>query len=174
MISTAILWGIDFENLSITVEPGHNGVTCGGFVKMHPHACFCSKRSQMGLSHKLYFGQHSRKLEIPVIFSRNDFFFWQNTLFNMYTVKKWENPNFQKHPSHCFCLVAPNNICFWVNWFHACSLSTDWKLTKKGPKMIKILKKKTGQKVARFSHDHIFKGFWVKRCDLLLVQRRQT
>ena len=27
------------------MEPGHNGVTCSGFVKMHPHACFCSKRS---------------------------------------------------------------------------------------------------------------------------------
>ena len=45
LISTGILWGINFENLSITVEPGRNGVTCGGFVKMHPNGCFCSEGS---------------------------------------------------------------------------------------------------------------------------------
>ena len=47
LISTAILLGINFENPSITVEPGRNGVTCSGFVKMHPRVCFCSKRSHI-------------------------------------------------------------------------------------------------------------------------------
>ena len=29
------------------METGRNGVTCGGFVKVHPNGCFCSERSQM-------------------------------------------------------------------------------------------------------------------------------
>ena len=38
---------IALENPSINMEPGRNGVMCGGFVKMHPHAYFCSKRSHL-------------------------------------------------------------------------------------------------------------------------------
>ena len=49
LISTAIFWGINIENPSIIVESGRNGVTCSGFVKMHPHTCFCSKRSHLEL-----------------------------------------------------------------------------------------------------------------------------
>jgi len=32
---------------SLNVEPGRKGVTFSGFVKTHPHGCFCSKRSQL-------------------------------------------------------------------------------------------------------------------------------
>ena len=47
LISTAICWGINIENPSITVESGRNGVTCSGFVKVHPNGCFCSEGSHM-------------------------------------------------------------------------------------------------------------------------------
>ena len=46
-IAVEICWYIALENQSINVEPGRNGVTYSGFVKTHPHACFCSKRSQL-------------------------------------------------------------------------------------------------------------------------------
>jgi len=47
LISTAILWGINIENPSITVESERNGVTCSGFVKVHPNGCFCSEGSHL-------------------------------------------------------------------------------------------------------------------------------
>ena len=47
LLKSAIFWYIALENPSINMEPGRNGVTCGGFVKMHPHAYFCSKRSHL-------------------------------------------------------------------------------------------------------------------------------
>ena len=44
----------------------------------------------MGLSQKLYFGQHNGKLEILKSFSAGMTWNLQNALFNMHTVKKWE------------------------------------------------------------------------------------
>ena len=44
-MKSAIFWYIALENPSINVEPGRNGVTCGGFVKVHPNGCFCSEGS---------------------------------------------------------------------------------------------------------------------------------
>jgi len=44
----------------------------------------------MGLSQKLYFGQHSGKLDIPKSFLAGMTENLQNTLFNMYAVKKWD------------------------------------------------------------------------------------
>ena len=35
------------ESVCVRVEPGRNGVAFSGFVKTHPSACFCSKRSHM-------------------------------------------------------------------------------------------------------------------------------
>ena len=47
LLKSAILWYIALENPSINVEPGRNGVTCGGFVKVHPNGSICSERSHI-------------------------------------------------------------------------------------------------------------------------------
>ena len=40
-------FGVMPMNPSINVESGRNGVAFSGFVKTHPSACFCSKRSHL-------------------------------------------------------------------------------------------------------------------------------
>merc|ERR1712110_197395 len=48
----------NIENPPITVESGRNGVTCGGFVKVHPNGCFCSEGVTyvgLGLSNETLF-----------------------------------------------------------------------------------------------------------------------
>ena len=37
------------ESVCVRVEPGRNGVAFSGFVKTHPSACFCSKRSHISI-----------------------------------------------------------------------------------------------------------------------------
>ena len=83
----------------------------------------CDWKLKMGLSQKLYFGQHSGKLEIPKSFLAGMTQNLQNTLFNMYTVKKWEKIQIFKYcktqyfRGHVifavgrFCRIADSNFC---------------------------------------------------------------
>ena len=91
LISTAIFWGINFENPSITVESGRNGVTCGGFVKVHPDACFCSERSQM---------KNWRRFEI------RSSTFWKS-VYKCGAPTQWRtgtvSGSVKTHPHDCFC-----------------------------------------------------------------------
>jgi len=91
LISTAIFWGINFENPSITVESGRNGVTCGGFVKVHPDACFCSERSQM---------KNWRRFEI------RSSTFWKS-VYKCGAGTQWRtgtvSGSVKTHPHDCFC-----------------------------------------------------------------------
>ena len=71
----------------------------------------------MGLSQKLYFGQHSGKLEIPKS-SLAEIKFTEYIVQYVYNEKMGKNPNSQKYLSHCFCLVAPHML---FNSFVCCS-----------------------------------------------------
>ena len=64
------------------MEPGRNGVTCGGFVKMNPHASFCSKWSQMSYTNALNIDfEMSHHLLLNTASQLKTHFFLQNNQF---------------------------------------------------------------------------------------------
>jgi len=58
---------------------------------------------------KVVFWTTQREIrDSEVIFSRNYLKFTEYIVQYVYSEKMEKNPNFQIHPSHCFCLVAPH------------------------------------------------------------------